>query len=164
MTKLETFISNNPHLAAVATIENNDFVNSLIGSIEKYGSLTERQMSALERVISFHNKPVPVSTSQHVGSVGARMEFKVKVERVVFIGLVKNGWYSHANKYLYIFVDENGNTLKWFTTGGGAIDKGDELVIKGTVKGFDEYKGVKQTTLTRCKVVSSTPAKVEEAA
>ena len=48
-----------------------------------------------------------------------------------------------ADGYLYV----------WKTTSSvGAVNKGDHIVIRGTVKGHEEYRGVCQTMLTRCKV------------
>ena len=31
-------------------------------------------------------------------------------------------------------------------------NKGDEVTLNGTIKAHSEYKGIKQTELTRCKV------------
>jgi hypothetical protein len=64
---------------------------------------------------------------------------------------------------LVVVSDENGNVIVWFATGGNTVEVGTEGVrapleigrtyqIKGTVKKHEEYFGVKQTCLTRCKV------------
>lgn len=35
---------------------------------------------------------------------------------------------------------------------GTAIENKKQVALKGTIKEHSEYKGVKQTTLTRCKI------------
>ena len=51
-----------------------------------------------------------------------------------------------------VTVDENGNVYTWKTSGGIYCDESiDEVELKGTVKAHNEYRGVKQTELTRCK-------------
>ena len=48
--------------------------------------------------------------------------------------------------------DEKGNAITWFNSGAKAgFDKGDQLTIKGTIKKQDEFKGRKQTLVTRVK-------------
>ena len=49
------------------------------------------------------------------------------------------------------FVDAAGNRAKWFasTAPGWAI--GETVHVLGTVKKHDEYRGVRETVLTRCK-------------
>lgn len=46
-----------------------------------------------------------------------------------------------------------GITLKWIASGATqyGVDVNDMVDIKGTIKSLDEYKGVKQTVVTRCK-------------
>lgn len=54
--------------------------------------------------------------------------------------------------YVYNFTDVQGRMLVWFTSKALYVDEGDTITIKGTVKKLSEYKGFKQTVLTRCKV------------
>lgn len=53
---------------------------------------------------------------------------------------------------LLIMRDVEGHVFKWFASGVKSVEAGDEITIDGTVKAHDEYNGVKQTTLTRCKI------------
>lgn len=56
--------------------------------------------------------------------------------------------------YVYNFKDVQGHVLVWFTSKAlTAVNEGDTITIKGTVKKLSEYKGIKQTVLTRCKVM-----------
>jgi hypothetical protein len=54
---------------------------------------------------------------------------------------------------LYTFVNSE-YQFKWFSSRGLNVEIGDEIVIKGTVKGSDEYKESFSTLLTRCKIVA----------
>jgi len=49
------------------------------------------------------------------------------------------------------FETPEGNVIVWWT-GREAAEKGDKVLLTGTVKKHDTYKGTKQTILTRCKV------------
>ena len=50
------------------------------------------------------------------------------------------------------FEDANGNILQWWTAVEIKAEVGDHVLLTGTVKTHDEYKGVKSTTVTRCKI------------
>lgn len=49
-------------------------------------------------------------------------------------------------------VDTDGHCFAWFATNNPKVDSGDNLVIDGTVKNHNEYKGTKQTVLSRVKM------------
>jgi len=48
-------------------------------------------------------------------------------------------------------IDLSGNHLTWFASGSD-MEVGNTYKLLGTIKKHDEYNGVKQTILTRCKV------------
>jgi hypothetical protein len=52
--------------------------------------------------------------------------------------------------YLYKFQDQSGNVFVWKTGNQYDWQQGEQFAGKATVKAHDEYKGVKQTVLTRC--------------
>lgn len=76
-----------------------------------------------------------------------------------------SGYYDDT-KFFYSMIDEEGNIFTWTASspmGISSIDsngheyyksinKGDTVILDGTVKDHKEYKGDKQTVLTRCKV------------
>jgi len=85
--------------------------------------------------------------SHHVGTVGERVEFVAK--KAEFI----TSWETQFGRtFLYKFTDENGNVFVWFAS--GAFDEHNGITVRGTVKKHDERDGVKQTVLTRCKIVA----------
>ena len=50
------------------------------------------------------------------------------------------------------FEDANGNILQWWTAVEIKAEVGDHVLLTGTVKAHDEYKGIKSTTVTRCRL------------
>ena len=62
--------------------------------------------------------------------------------------------YNGVLNYIYKFEDENGNVLIWKTASSKDFEEGKSYMIKGTVKNHTEYKGIRQTNLTRCRVVA----------
>lgn len=90
----------------------------------------------------------PESTSEWIGEVGDKVK-DIKVQ------LIRK--YSMDGRYglttLYSFQDESGNILNWWTTSYKEIEVGQWTTIKtATIKKLDEYKDVKQTTLTRVRL------------
>lgn len=87
------------------------------------------------------------SPSKHVGAVKERMTLTVTVESVRFIDA------DFGCSSLYLMTDAEGNVFKWFSSNGILDDLvGETVNIVGTVKTHEEWKGVAQTSLTRCKL------------
>jgi len=84
-----------------------------------------------------------------VGEVKVRQDFKgLTIQSMRYI----DGRFGTV--ILVAFEDEPGNLIRWFaSTKLDHIDKGDVVDIKATVKEHTEYKGVKQTMITRAKVL-----------
>lgn len=74
---------------------------------------------------------------------------------------VFDGYYGRTS--IYEFADENGNCIVWFT--GNVVEcydeesdqwvyaeVGDKVTMRATVKEHSEYKGIKQTVITRPKI------------
>ena len=101
--------------------------------------------------------------SEYIGSIGTKVS--VEVVLVNDYSYVDRAYsYYGTTHYIYTMKDAEGNLYVWKTTSsltnwqpdGDAckcvcIHKGDTMIISGTVKEHSEYKGEKQTVLTRCK-------------
>ena len=96
--------------------------------------------------------------SEYIGAVGQ----KVSTEVTLINEFEYTNYYYRTTNYTYIMQDAEGNVLVWKTTStlmtwdeaterNDVIRKGDKLMISGKVKEHSEYKGTKQTVLTRCK-------------
>lgn len=74
---------------------------------------------------------------------------------------------AYGYQYIILFHDDNNHVFKWSASNGMYkaenefgkeeyfdYEIGHKYLMKGTIKGHDEYKGLKQTVITRCKVLN----------
>jgi hypothetical protein len=85
--------------------------------------------------------------SSYVGNLKERITVEVDLVKCFWLGTSQFG-----DSYLYSFSDANGNVIVWKTGSELEINAGSKVKLVGTVKEQSEYKGTKQTHLTRCKV------------
>lgn len=83
--------------------------------------------------------------SEFVGKIGDKISIEVDVERVA--GYETQWGYTSV----FTMVDADGNFFVWKTSSGD-MDKGSHVKVSGKIKEHSEYRGIKQTVLTRCKV------------
>lgn len=93
--------------------------------------------------------------SQYVANEGDKIE--VKTNDFVCVTCWDT---QYGTTYLFKFHDENGNEFIWYASRGFANPERVNKVI-GKVKLHQEYQGVKETVLTRCKVEYSEEEDVE---
>jgi len=122
------------------------FLCDVIEKGNKYGSISEAQASAAHRAADNEiTRQAQNETAQWIGAVGDRIEITgTIISRIAFgsvFGLV----------VISIIKDAAGNFF--VQKGRGIGDKGEEVTVKATVKGHDTYNGVKQTIITRPKVI-----------
>ncbi len=92
--------------------------------------------------------------SEYVGNPGDRVD----VEGIHDWRCLTSWETQYGTTYVYKFVALDGTVYTWKTgKDGDDIERmlGDDLKkshIRGTVKGHKEYRGIKQTELTRCKI------------
>lgn len=87
--------------------------------------------------------------SHHVGEIGERITFDVFSTQVV------TSWETdYGTMWLVKFVSTDGNVFMWRASSLNALPDDLGLIkrITGTVKNHDEFRGVKQTFINRCKV------------
>ncbi len=84
--------------------------------------------------------------SDYIGTIGEKLTFKA--EKAVLLTSYPT---EYGYTYVYKFVS-GGNVFVWFSSRN--VDNiTDGCTIKGTVKNHSERDGVRQTILTRCKVI-----------
>lgn len=86
--------------------------------------------------------------SRHVGVVGARMTF---TDLTVLSVIPIEGTFGAT--YLYMFKDTDGNKIKWFSSRHLEKQPGEKVTVVARVKAHDEFRGEKQTTITRGSIV-----------
>ncbi len=114
-------------------------------------SLIPVYYKAVERELKLAAQKAEEAKSEWQGKVGERLTVIIKDEdwRVVTSWETQWGWTG-----IYKMVDANGNIYTWKTSGGIEGRECHAVEIRGTVKAHNEFRGVKQTELTRCKVTN----------
>jgi len=112
----------------------------------KHAGILASAVPAYERELGFAVKRAARGPGEHYGAVGERYELTLTVEKVVPI---EGGQWGPA--VIATMRDAAGRCFIWRTTSSpGAV--GTTLALKGTVKKHSEFRGEKQTELTRCRV------------
>lgn len=104
------------------------------------------------------NKKYTKTISEYVGKEREKIQLIVTIEKALELDS------DYGVTCMYRMRDEKGNILVWFaskvnyfrptdSSDGIYIDVGHKVTIKGTIKKLEEYRGTKQTVLTRCKVL-----------
>lgn len=139
-------------------VQDNEYLHN-IRVIARRGIVGGRQYGYAASIVSAYqrtlvdtaNKMKAAQTraaSQYVGTIKTRQEFTVMVEKVLQFDS------AYGTIHMHIMSDPNGNRLTWKSS-SSVLDTGKLMVIKATVKAHNEYKGTKQTELTRCTEVGS---------
>ena len=89
-----------------------------------------------------------LESNNHIGTVGEKHEFgEVSVD---FVRLI-DGYYGQTT--LTKFLTPQGDLIVWFRSGNKTdIKQGDTINLSGKIKKHDDYKGRKQTVITRGKI------------
>ena len=116
---------------------------------------------------------IPIAYSRHLGYVKEQSDkaeaYKAQLEKDKlsdYVGEVKGKvtvpakefrcvttlYSQFGTTYLYKWVDTNDNIFVWYAS-NPVVDEDLVIEVTGTVKEHSEYRGAKQTVLTRCKVV-----------
>ena len=93
---------------------------------------------------------MPKSNSEYVGEEKERL----RDLHVTFVS--SRTIESYYGTFILYTFKMGENVLTWFCSGAGLdedIEKGDTILLTGTVKKHQIYNGVKQTVLNRCKAV-----------
>jgi hypothetical protein len=126
-------------------------------AILNYTTHRSIRMAASIMVAHERSKPradaAPKKPSEFVGTKGERIQCVVAVKAITaVVGFSYGG--NETVKDLVIMEDVDGNKLTWFCEGNNPLKKGDtDVKVKLTIKGHEEYKGIKQTKVNRVALV-----------
>jgi len=144
----------NPENAAVYKAINGvqfGFLGKMFEAIEKYGTLTENQVAAVQKVLAQKAEKkaeflAKDAGSEWIGTEGVRQDFELTIRVVNYF----EGDFGAV--YINIMNDANGNVVIY--KGGKPLGiKGDTVKVKATVKAHAVREGVKQTVIARPKVL-----------
>lgn len=135
--------------------ENNTFYNNLKSAVtSKYCKLhsgfiacAPKSMVLLQdKLLRAEKLQEQANKSQYFGNIGDKFIRDFKVENV----------YGYDSQYGYVYInileDAEDNIFVWKTT-TTALEIGKEITAKATIKEHQEYNGIKQTVLTRLKLI-----------
>lgn len=113
------------------------YAASIVPAYGRYlGDLAEAQKRAAK-------KP-----SEYFGTVGERETFAFVCTKILsFEG-------NFGTTFLAFLVDKDGNEAKWFASAYPSFQEGEAVVVAATVKNHEEYKGTRQTQLSRVSEVT----------
>ena len=83
--------------------------------------------------------------NEYIGKIGDRIEFTIKSIKVLFRTENYHSYYSDDYIFTYRILTNDGYVIIWKTNKDLEID----MTIKATIKEYKEYKGEKQTVITR---------------
>jgi len=89
------------------------------------------------------------SKSEYVGEIGQKYSGTLKLVDI-FTFTSNYSYYGEFNG-IYKFEDNQGNIIVWKTAFKDDLEEGNLYEISGVIKDHSEYRGEKQTALTRCK-------------
>lgn len=132
------------------------------------GELSDKQWNFFESLPTIYEKEktrqaayeAARAASQHVGTIGDRVELTVTLKKVSSFEPYNRWRHCYETKCVVRALD-GANVITWFT-GWSPVKLNDEgkpetsdaqLHIRGTVKKHTDYKGEKQTILSRVKVM-----------
>ena len=108
-------------------------------------------------------------TSEYIGKKGDKIGRKLSAADkrkgaaafpalTVTVGFTRSFDTEWGTTTLVSFTDTDGNVLTWFAsnsasdTDGEQVAEGKTYTLVGTIKGHKDYKGIKQTSVNRCKL------------
>ncbi len=141
------------HFDAHATDDLPDYEHNVRIVVESI-SVTSRTAGIAASIVQFAERlmgreierrraAAQAAASVYVGTVGKREVMTLTIERVI------NVESQFGTSFLHIMADAAGNALKWFSS-SARLEAGTTYTGKCTVKSHEEYKGTKQTMLSRC--------------
>ena len=111
--------------------------------LTKWASLKENVKEAIDTKLKEIDPPAATKFYP------AEIKDKISVKAVLSNTRGFDSYYGYT--YVYTFTNDE-YTFVWMTTKSLDIDVGTSVELSGAIKGFENYAGVNQTQVTRCKV------------
>ena len=87
--------------------------------------------------------------------VDEKVNLSLKLLKYTYFEREAYNYWDNGITYVYTFIDDNGRVVIWKTSKGTFAREENlnkKYNVSGRIKEFTEYKSVKQTILTRCKI------------
>jgi hypothetical protein len=140
------------YFASLTDTEGNDYLTKL-SALCRASSCDVRNLAILVSAVNAferveRDKQTFKPESKHVGNIKDKLELELTVKSLYTLPD-----YGYGESLLITFADSLGNVYLWKSSTMPDLEKGQAVKLKGTVKEHSEYKGTKQTVLTRCKFI-----------
>lgn len=93
--------------------------------------------------------------SKHIGTVGDKVTTEATYVKMFSYDIPSFKGFGTDTIHVHMFKDSEGNVLVWKTTSFVEVEEGKAVILSGKVKEHSEYRGERQTVLTRCKVTEA---------
>jgi hypothetical protein len=131
-------------------MEGNDFLTDLHRKlVDEFGYLSEVQVEAAEK--AFARVDAKRATRWVNGNVGDRVTLTLTVDRVLIPEEPSYGRFP--SRWTYLCHDSEGNAVVYRGRSEAMPDNGNTRTLVATIKDISEFRGVKQTTIERPKLV-----------
>ena len=143
-----------------------DRIPNKFRGIAIYGFISAKRTHdrLVEKKIAEEKRAIENAKVEYYGNVGDKFELTLTFDKIFGFET------QYGYQYIILFHDDENHVFKWSSANGNykvVYDKtadfggveyceyevGHKYLIKGTIKAHDEYKSVKQTVITRCKVL-----------
>ena len=129
----------------LAKIAKNGFCTALTFGIAV--SMMSAYLRHIERLETVKREAETRLPSEYVGALKERLkELELKIVSVRYMQS------NYGTTTQLIMEDSKNNMFIWYASSYIEMEKGDDIVLTGTVKEHKEYNSNKQTALTRCKI------------
>lgn len=106
----------------------------------------------IKKVIRDKMPKEDIPSSEFIGQVKDKINIEVTyIDHRSFETPSYTYWKGNDIINVYRFNDDNGNILIWKTQSYPELEEGKRYLLSGMINQHQEYKGVKQTMLKRCK-------------
>ncbi len=126
----------------------NPFLANMKGYLKQWGGLSEKQTAAVHKIgADMAFRAVTREQSSHVGEKGDKIDFTATV---IFTKEIDTRF---GLSTLIKMQDGDKNVFTWFASGvRDDVPKFAVINVRGTIKDHNEFNGVKETQVTRCKI------------
>ena len=136
-------------------VQESDYLHNL-RSVARMNLVDRKCLGVAASMLVAHAKTLKSggdSTSQHFGEIDKREVFPLTLLEIRAFASD-----AYGTRYKYTFEDKDGNVALWWTGNREeGVTEGTLYYVKGTVSKHSEYRGTKQTVLSRCVLSTEAP-------
>lgn len=130
---------------------NDYYYNAITAFLKPY--LQVKDLSLVASLVGSYYKELNTTSQEHtsnyVGNIGERITIQIKSIRVLYTSKTEYSYNYYSTNYVYEILDKDNNVYIYKTT----KDLHEVKLINALVKKHNDYKGTKQTIITRANIL-----------